>query len=146
MNISDFLKKEEQSLIENAICQAEKETSGEIRVHIERICKADVLDRASYVFAKLGMHQTEQRNGVLFYLAINDHKFAIIGDAGINQVVPSDFWDKTKEVVLSEFKDANYARGLAIGVKMAGEQLKQYFPYKDGDVNELNDEISFGNV
>ena len=90
------------------------------------------------------MHKTELRNGVLFYLAIEDHKFAILGDAGINQKVPADFWNETKEIVISKLKDDAFADGLAVGVIRAGEQLKAHFPYKTGDVNELSNDISFG--
>jgi uncharacterized membrane protein len=102
-----------------------------------------VLDRAAYVFEKLGIHKTAQRNGVLFYLAVHDHKFAILGDAGINQVVPADFWDQIKETMLGYFKEGKFADGLSEGIMMAGEQLKVHFPFQKEDVNELSDEISF---
>jgi uncharacterized membrane protein len=90
------------------------------------------------------MHKTEQRNGVLFYLAIKDRKFAILGDGGINAVTPDDFWDRIKEKMLSLFTEGRFAEGLREGILMAGEQLKKHFPYEKGDVNELSDEISFG--
>ena len=95
------------------------------------------------LFQKLGMTQTELRNGVLIYLAIKDHKFAIIGDSGINQLVAADFWNETKETMLSLFKEGKFADGLSKGILMAGEQLKANFPYQSDDVNELSDEISF---
>ncbi len=98
MRISDFFNKQEKENITLAIKEAELNTSGEIRVHIEGKCREEVMDRAVYIFEKLGMHKTELRNGVLFYLAVNDHKFAILGDAGINQVVPDDFWDEIKKI------------------------------------------------
>jgi len=144
MSVQKYFTEENKLQITNAIRVAETNTSGEIRVHIEKSCKGDVLDQASYVFEKLAMHKTELRNGVLFYLAVEDHKFAILGDAGINQKVPEDFWVKIKELVISKFKDADFAGGLSEGVVMAGEQLKQHFPYQEDDVNELSDEISFG--
>ena len=94
MKASSFFTKEEQDQILAAIKEAEKETSGEIRIHIETTCPGDVLDRAAWIFKKLGMDKTAERNGVLFYLAVKDRKFAIIGDAGINAKVPEGFWDE----------------------------------------------------
>ena len=144
MNIQKYFTAENQLQIASAIRVAEMNTSGEIRLHIEKYCKGDVLDQAAYVFGKLEMHKTKLRNGVLFYLAVEDHKFAILGDAGINQKVPEDFWDKTKELVLSKFREGNITEGLTSGILMAGEQLKAHFPYLEGDKNELNNDISFG--
>jgi len=138
----DFFTSEEKLKIENAIKQAELNTSGEIRVHIANNCKKDVLDCAADVFAMLKMHKTKLRNGVLFYLSINDRKFAVLGDAGINSKVPDNFWDEIKATVLSHFKKEEYATGLEKGILMAGEQLKKYFPYQSDDINELSDEIS----
>lgn len=144
MNADRYFTAENKLQIANAIRVAELNTSGEIRVHIEKYCKDDALDQAAYVFEKLEMHKTKLRNGVLFYLAIEDHKFAILGDAGINQKVPEDFWEKTKEVVLSKFKEGNITEGLTSGILKAGEKLKEHFPYLEGDKNELSNEISFG--
>jgi uncharacterized membrane protein len=144
MNIQKYFTAENQLQIANAIRVAEMNTSGEIRLHIEKYCKGDVLDQAAYVFGKLEMHKTKLRNGVLFYLAVEDHKFAILGDAGINQKVPEDFWDKTKELVLSKFREGNITEGLTSGILMAGEQLKAHFPYLENDKNELTNDISFG--
>jgi len=139
-----FSEKEKEAIV-NAIKAAELNTSGEIRVHIEDHCKENnVLDRAVKVFAELGMHKTELRNGVLFYLAITDRKFAIIGDAGINQKVPKDFWDNIKERMASKFREGLFTDGLTEGLYLAGEQMKQHFPRAIDDVNELSDEISFG--
>jgi uncharacterized membrane protein len=143
MSVENFFSSEEKKRITDAIAEAEKNTSGEIRLHAEGHCKIDVLDRAAYVFKKLGMHETEQRNGVLFYLAVHDHKFAIIGDAGINRLVPANFWDEIKETMLGYFKEGKFTDGLAKGILMAGEQLKANFPYHKDDVNELTNEISF---
>lgn len=128
-----------------AIKSAEVSTSGEIQVHIESRCKGEVLDRAVVVFDKLKMHQTKDRNGVLFYLAVEDKKFAILGDSGINAAVPDDFWEKTKEHMASKFKAGQFTQGLIEGIQQAGEQLGAHFPYqRDSDINELPDEISFG--
>jgi len=141
---ADFFSKEEQIAIKQAIAEAETNTSGEIRIHIENKCPDDVMDRAAFLFSKLEMHKTQLRNGVLFYLAIRDHKFAILGDAGINAKVPESFWNHTKEEILGYFKQGEFATGLAEGIKMAGQQLKTHFPYQADDVNELSDDISFG--
>lgn len=144
MKPSDFFNETEQQQIVQAIKDAEKNTSGEIRIHIESDCPGDVLDRAAYMFAKLDMHKTELRNGVLFYLSVNDRKFAILGDAGINAVTPDNFWDEIKETILAKFKNGEFANGLETGIKMAGEALKKHFPFEKNDINELSDEISFG--
>ncbi len=140
----DFLTKEQSDKIVAAIKQAELNTSGEIRVHLEGKCAIDVLDRATYWFEKLKMHKTEQRNGVLFYLAYTDKKFAILGDAGINSKVPSNFWDSIKSEMEARFREGDFVNGLVNGILACGEQLKSHFPYQSDDVNELSDEISYG--
>jgi len=146
MNAASFFTREQQSQILDAVRNAEKATSGEVRVHIETSCPEDVLDRASWVFNKLQMHKTSDRNGVLFYLAVRDRKFAVIGDGGINAIVPEGFWDKIKETMQNLFIDGKFTEGLTQGIMMAGEQLKAHFPYLKSDVNELSDEISFGKL
>jgi uncharacterized membrane protein len=143
MNASSFFNKEQQALIVASVKEAEENTSGEIRVHIETKCPGDVLDRAAWIFGKLGMHKTAERNGVLFYLAVEDKKFAVIGDAGINAKVPADFWDTVKEHLKKEFGTGRFTEGLSQGIIMAGKHLKSHFPHQKDDVNELNDEISF---
>ena len=145
MNPKEFLGKENEKLIVEAIGRAESNTSGEIRVHIESKCKGEVLDRAAWLFKKLGMQATAARNGVLIYLSVNDRKFAIIGDSGINKVVPAGFWDDIKAMMISHFTQGEYSIGLINGIEMSGQQLKQYFPHQADDVNELPDEISYGN-
>jgi uncharacterized membrane protein len=140
---STFFTRVQQEQIREAIKEAEKETSGEIRVHIETRFMGDVLDRASWIFKKIGMHTTDDRNGVLFYLAVRNKKFAIIGDAGINSKVPKTFWDNIKGVLQKHFKSEKYTEGLIEGIHLAGHQLKEHFPYTKDDVNELPDEISF---
>jgi len=143
MKAALFFSKEQQSQILSSVMEAEKDTSGEIRVHIETSCKEDILDRAAWVFDKLGMKKTAERNGVLFYLAVNDKKFAIIGDAGINARVPAGFWDEISALLQKNFRDGRITEGLSEGISLAGKQLKTHFPYKKDDVNELPDEISF---
>ncbi|MCD6375317.1 MAG: TPM domain-containing protein [Caldisericaceae bacterium] len=144
MDPAKFLSKEEQQQIVQAIQEAEKETSGEIRLHIEAKCKGDPLDRAKEVFVKLKMHQTALRNGVIVYLAFQDRKFAIWGDKGINEKVPENFWQDVKEVMAEHFRNNQFAEGLINGITMIGEKLKAFFPYQKDDVNELPDDISFG--
>lgn len=135
---------DEQKRIVEAIRQAEKATSGEIRVHVEPRCaNTDPVQRAIEVFAHLGMHQTKEQNGVLFYLAYTDRKFAVLGDKGIDAKVPNDFWESTKDLLRSHFAAGKHAEGLSLGIERAGQQLKQYFPYASDDTNELADDISF---
>lgn len=141
---SHFFTPDQKEQITNAIKQAELETSGEIRVHIENHCKGDVLDRAATIFDKLGMVQTELRNGVLVYLAIDDRKLAILGDMGINAKVPEGFWDTIRDTMVGHFQDGRFTEGLSEGIAMAGTQLKTWFPRHSDDVNELSDDISFG--
>jgi uncharacterized membrane protein len=140
----NFFTSEEKYYITKAIQDAEKDTSGEIRVHIENGCKGEVLDRAARLFEILKMHKTAKRNGVLFYLAVVDKKFSIIGDAGINAVTPDDFWDRIKESMQAMFVKGEFADGLVTGIHMAGKALKEYFPHEKDDINELSDEISYG--
>jgi uncharacterized membrane protein len=141
----NFFSAEEKDLIIHAIQSAELNTSGEIRVHLENFCKGDVLDRAAFLFARLKMHKTEKRNGVLFYMAVRDQKYAILGDGGINALTPENFWDEIKEAMAVSFREGKFAVGLATGIEMAGLALKKHFPYQEDDINELSDEISFGN-
>lgn len=144
MNASTFFSEEEQEKLLAAIREAEKETSGEIRIHIDTTCKEDVLDRAAWMFKKLGMEKTAERNGVLFYLAVKDRKYAILGDAGINAKVPKGFWDCISELLARNFKEGKFIEGLSEGIILAGKQLKTHFPYLKEDKNELSDELSFG--
>ena len=139
-----YFSKEDKNSILTAIKEAEKQTSGEIVVHIENHCREDVLDRASGVFDMLGLQKTELRNGVLFYLAFKDKKFAVLGDAGITSKVDENFWEDVKIAMLEKFRNSEFAIGLSTGIKLAGEKLKEHFPYQSDDKNELSDEISFG--
>ncbi len=143
-SIKDLFTKDEREDIRQAILNAELDTSGEIRVHIEDTCSGEVFDRASDIFKKLKMHKTERRNGVLFYLAVKNRKFAVLGDKGINAVVEDDFWDDIKALLLDHFREEKYAEGLIKGVELVGTKLKNHFPFQTDDVNELPDDISFG--
>jgi uncharacterized membrane protein len=132
----------ENDLIVSAIQKAEMQTSGEIRVHIDQKCASDPVKRAVQVFEKLGMHKTDLRNGVLIYVSFSDRKLAIIGDQGIDSVVPADFWMSTKEKMIHHFKENRFADGIIAAITEAGEQLKRFFPYMENDENELSNEIS----
>lgn len=140
----DFLSPDEEKEIVHAISLAEKNTSGEIRVHIEAHTEKPPLERAQEVFHSLGMDNTEARNGVLFYVGVKDHTFAILGDEGIDKVVEADFWDCTKDIVIEHFKNKRYKQGLVEGILRAGERLKKHFPFESDDINELSNEISKG--
>jgi uncharacterized membrane protein len=142
--VEDFLTQEEEQAIVEAIRVAEKNTSGEIRVHIEKTTSMDPYERAMEVFHQLKMDETELKNGVLIYLAIEDRHFVICGDKGINDLVAEDFWNTTKEIMKNHFKNGNFKQGLIDGILMAGEQLQKYFPWQQGDTNELSNEISRG--
>ncbi|MDP4266480.1 MAG: TPM domain-containing protein [Bacteroidota bacterium] len=144
LTANNFFTEEQKSEIVNAIKKAELNTSGEIRVHIENSCKGNVLDRAAFIFKKLEMHKTALRNGVLIYLAVNDKKFAVLGDAGINSVVPDNFWNESKDIMINYFKQSQFTQGLCESILIIGNQLKTKFPYQKDDINELPDEISFG--
>jgi uncharacterized membrane protein len=138
-----IFNEEEQQRIRAAVEGAERHTSGQLRVCIEKTCSEDVLDRAARYFHKLDMHKTKHRNGVLIYVATVGRKFAIIGDAGINKVVPADFWDSTKEDMLEHFKLGDLVEGITTGLEIAGDHLQKFFPHNVDDNNELPDAIAF---
>ena len=144
-NAINILNREEDRRVVEAIKQAELNTSGEIKVHIENLCRGDVEKRSLVVFNKLKLNETQLHNGVLIYLAVRDHKFAILGDEGINKVVENNFWNDVKDLMLSHFREGRFADGLVQGIKRCGEKLKTYFPYQSDDVNEIPDEISYEN-
>ncbi|MDX6188764.1 TPM domain-containing protein [Flavobacterium sp. Fl-318] len=142
--VEDFLSKKEEQEIVEAIGMAENNTSGEIRVHIEQTTSKVHFDRALEVFHELKMDETQLKNGVLFYFAVADKNFVICGDKGINDLVSSDFWDSTRNIMVTQFKSGNFKQGIVDGILSAGEQLKKYFPRLAEDTNELSNEISKG--
>lgn len=142
--VETFLSVEEEQEVVEAICLAEKETSGEIRVHIEKNASGGAIQRALEVFHLLKMDNTKLQNGVLIYLAVDDKSFAICGDKGINDLVADDFWNTTKDVMAAQFQNGDFKQGLIDGVKMAGAQLQRHFPCDDDDKDELSNEISNG--
>lgn len=139
-----ILSKEQEKEVVNAITQAELNTSGEIRVHIESGFDKPVLERAEQVFALLNMDQTAAKNGVLFYIAVKNKEFAIIGDQGINDLVHGEFWNSIKNTMMTHFKAGDFKSGLIHGILETGSKLKTYFPYQKDDINELPNEISKG--
>ena len=142
--IEAFLTASEERDIVEAIRLAELNTSGEIKVHIEKTANGDATNRALEVFHTLKMDNTKLQNAVLIYVAIEDKIFVIYGDVGINNVVPNNFWNSTKDIIQSHFKVGNFKQGLVEGIQKSGEQLKTYFPYSNLDTNELSNDISKG--
>lgn len=142
--VEDFLTKVEEQEVVEAIRLAEKNTSGEIRVHLEKKTSIDPITRAVEVFNELNMNQTHLRNGVIIYVAVKSKQFAIYGDEGINNKISEDFWNCTKDIMVGHFKTGNNVKALVEGIQNAGEQLKKHFPFQDDDTNELSNEISKG--
>ena len=138
-----FLSKLEKKSITDAIDDAERKTSGEIRVHLERKFKGSLMDHAAHEFERLGMANTEQRNGVLIFLCVKSHQFAILGDQGINEKVPTDFWNEIVAGMIPHFKEDQFAEGICFAIQKTGEKLAEFFPYQRDDINELPDEISY---
>ena len=143
LTAEDFLSKAERERVAQAIGEAERLTSGEIRVHLEDHIEDDVLDHAAFVFEELGMHRTDQRNGVLIYVCVADRKVAVIGDKGINERVPEGFWTDVVAVLKLHFAAGRRADGLAEAVHMVASKLRQHFPLQTNDRNELSNEVSF---
>lgn len=151
--VEDFLTSEEETAIIEAIRIAERNTSGEIRVHLEATVDPsdspigegkDAFDRAAEVFDMLHMNNTKQSNGVLIYVAVKDRTLVIMGDKGINDIVGQNFWESTKDIIINHFKNDEMKQGLVEGILKAGEQLKKHFPHQKNDKNELPDDISVG--
>ncbi len=140
----NFFKKEEEKRIVAAIKEAEGHTSGEIRVHLEKELAGEVRNVAARVFHELEMDQTAERNGVLIFIVPSMHRFAIIGDKGINEKVPANFWEEVRDVMQQHFRQGNFGEGVVEGVRLSGLKLKEYFPRQSDDKNELPDEISYG--
>lgn len=134
---------EEQQIV-NAIKNAEKNTSGEIRVHIEKSNEKPPIERAQEVFYLLNMQETKFQNGILIYIAYKSRKVAIIGDKGIHQFTGNDFWNAEKDLLIHYFKNEKYADGISVVIEQIGEKLKEFFPYNDDDKDELSNEISNG--
>lgn len=143
-HVEDFLTVKEEEEIVLAIRKAERNTSGEIRVHIERTTELSHYNRTLEVFRLLKMFNTKQQNAVLIYVAVDDHKFVIYGDKGIDAVVPENFWDTTKNTIQNHFKKGNFKQGIIDGVLQVGQELKEHFPWSENDIDELPNEVSKG--
>ncbi|MEN9346344.1 MAG: hypothetical protein RLZZ60_1813 [Bacteroidota bacterium] len=139
-----FFSPQEAEAIQQSIVEAERLSSGEIRVHIDRNCKGNVLDKAQAVFTKLGMQSTQLRNGVLIYLVPKQKLMAIIGDVGIHEKVGQDFWDNIYLQMKTDFAKEQYCEGLQTAVLSVGKALQTHFPIQDNDQNELSNTISYG--
>ena len=144
MDVKDFFSDEQKQQIRAAVQRLELKTTGEIRLHVEGDCKGDPYESALKVFHRLHMHKTIHRNAVLFYLAVNHKKFAIVGDEGIHKSVPENFWVTVKDHVLAQFKQGKFTEGICEGIDMTGEMLHKHFPKNTTDKNQLSDEISYG--
>ncbi len=144
ISAKNFFTELEQKQIVLAIEEAEKNTSGEIRIHVENESKKDPLERATELFVSLEMHNTIAKNGILFYIAVKSHRFSVVGDVGINNAVSDDFWKNIANELSGKFKEGNFLKGILDAIQKCGNSLKEYFPYLDNDTNELSDEISFG--
>lgn len=140
---SDLLTDSQEKRIVKEIQHAERKTSGEIRVHIENMCEGEALVRAAQIFHDLGMDQTQQKNGVLIYIASEDHKAAVYAGKGIHKQVDDHFWSDLLQILLDHFKKEEYETGIVKAVKKAGDKLLELFPYRRSDVNELSNEISY---
>ncbi len=138
-----FLSTREKEKIVQAIREAEKETSGEIRVHLARGRDKEVLPHAKEIFEKIGMTKTQHRNGVLIFLAVQDKRFCVIGDQGIHEKVPAHFWNEMIHRMQTCFKENRFAEGIVEAVLMTGKKLQEYFPSQRRDENELPDRISY---
>jgi len=144
MDVKDFFSDEQKQHVKAAIERLELNTSGEIRLHVEGDCSGDPYERALKVFHRLHMHKTAHRNAVLFYLAVNHKKFAIVGDEGIHKSVPENFWVTVKDHVIAQFKQGKFTEGICEGIEMTGKMLQKYFPHNVDDKNQLSDDISYG--
>jgi uncharacterized membrane protein len=141
IKVEDFLSATQEQAIIEAIRTAELLTSGEIRVHLESTCDNPII-RAQELFHLLKMDNTKEENGILFYVAVDDKKFALIGDQGIHDRVGDDFWKSVRDVVLSRFRESEFQKGLVEGIELVGKKLAVYFPWDINDINELSDQIS----
>ena len=142
----DFFSLEERQQIVAAVQNAERMTSGEVRVFVENRCSyMDAIDRAKEIFAELKMYETHDRNAVLLYVALKDKQLAIFGDEGIHRKLGNEYWNTEVKKMIDNFNKENYAEGIKVVVEDIGEALTQLFPYNnDTDKNELPDDIIFG--
>lgn len=139
----DFLTPEEKKRVDSAINKAEKETSGEIKVYLDRFCWEKIEEKADRIFKKSGLFKTKERNGVLIYVVTANREFFIYGDEGINKKVPKNFWEEIRDRMAGDFRKGDFGKGLVSAIETIGEKLKAYFPYRSNDQNEISDEIEY---
>ena len=145
MKQTEFLEKLDQPRIVTAIQDAERHTSGEIRIHVQpKATGGEIRTVAERTFERLGMTKTALRNGVLLFIATEEQRFVILGDKGIDDKVPAGFWDEIAAKLTIRFKNGEFTDGIVDAVTAAGAQLGQYFPRAADDVNELSDSIDVG--
>jgi uncharacterized membrane protein len=145
MKIEAFLSKDQEEAIAAAISAAERQTSGEIKVHLDLKCSGDPLERTRTLFTEMNMQKTQFRNGVLIYVATDDHKLAIFGDEGIHSCVGDAFWQQEIDLMVSHFKKGEYQEGITQVIAQIGEKLHENFPFEQkGDTNELDNEVTYG--
>ncbi len=142
-----LLDKTTSGRIVEAIRHAERQTSGEIRVFVEKHCRyMDALDRAAELFYGLAMDRTQNRNAVLLYVALADHQLAVFADESIHREAGQTFWNNLVNEMISRISKDQLAEGIIVTIDHIGETLQKYFPWqKDTDKNELPDSIVFGN-
>ena len=136
------LDRQAKQKIVDAIRQAERLTSGEVRVHLKNQCGQDVLAEAKKIFHRLNMHKTKQRSAVLILVCPKNRTFAILGDSGIHAKVGGPFWNGVRDAMTGHFKKDQFVEGIIAGVLQTGEALKTHFPHTAGDVNQLPDEVT----
>lgn len=144
-----FLGDEDFDAIARASANAEAHTSGEIRVHLERRVPrgrrgvvGDVLERARDVFWRLGIQRTRERNGVLIYLAIEDRRFAIVGDEGIHARVGNDHWVSMRDLMVEKLKNQQPGEAILSAISETVRVLREHFPRRPDDTDELSDQVS----
>ena len=142
--VTEFLSEEDLESLASAVREAEAHTSAEVRVHLDHTCEEDALRRAIKVFERLGMHRTTERNGVLIYISVQDHKLAVIGDAGIHERVGEQYWRELVDAVRERMREQRSREGLIHAVAELGGTLGRHFPRRPDDRNELPDDVSLG--
>jgi uncharacterized membrane protein len=142
--VTEFLSEADLESLASAVRQAEAKTSAEIRVHLDHTSNEDALPRAIRIFERLGMHRTALRNGVLIYISVQDHKLAVIGDAGIHERVGEAYWRGLVDAVRERMRQQRSREGLIHAITELGSTLGRHFPRRPDDRNELSDDVSLG--
>lgn len=145
MTCAAMLRAVDSGRLEEAIREAERRTSGEIRVSVSRFFWGDVRGVAERAFERLGMTATRDRNGVLFFIVPSRRRFVVLGDEGIHAKVGQEFWERVAAAVSEHLHSGDFTLGLEQGIRTVGEQLARHFPFdRATDANELSDQVDFG--